>query len=129
MSVKNINILDLKKSLFDDNSNENKILLDVRSKAEHDIYGTPDYDKKLLIEINVTKPLEEKFQSGFTEKFLEQNISKDVKIFVICKSGVRSKFVCTLLQNIGYDCFNVQDGFDNGTENCWKANLPVKHIK
>lgn len=40
----------------------------------------------------------------------KEELSKDEKHFIICRSGARSGRVCEYLQSLGYDVINVEGG-------------------
>ena len=37
-------------------------------------------------------------------------LNKNIKYYIYCKSGIRSKKVCDLLRILGYDVINIIDG-------------------
>ena len=123
----NIGILKVKEQLYNNDQSFN-ILLDVRTKEECIKYGVPDYQNLIHIPIDIEKPLLKSEQLNFFIELDKQKISLNTNIFVICKAGIRSNFVCKTLAKRGYQCYNIVDGFYNSNKSCWKNNLPVKNI-
>lgn len=77
-------------------SGEKIIIVDVRSQIE---YITEHIEKSILIPLNQLSSIE------------EENIPKDVELYVICRSGSRSAFAVTMLHKMGYEkAINVYDG-------------------
>ena len=77
------------------------------------------------------------FDPGAHAVEIEQaGIAKDAPIFLLCRSGVRSKHAAILLTGLGYQhCYNVSGGFEGdkddsghrGKTGGWKfAGLPWK---
>jgi len=96
-------------------SGSKKILLDVRTEDEWDIYGKPDGEKLDLKTYFLTIKDE-----NFFNEFKDLLISKDCEILTMCKVGQRSQFVAQLLAKENYTCINISDGFDG-----WmSSNLP-----
>ena len=92
-----------------------KVLLDVRTEEEWNMFGKPDGEKLGLKTYFLTIKDE-----NFIYEFNKLLISKDCEIFTLCKVGQRSQFVAELLEKNNYDCVNISDGFDG-----WKrSNLP-----
>jgi rhodanese-related sulfurtransferase len=112
------------------------VLVDVRTAAEWNYVGLPD-----LSSVN-REVLCKEWQSypgmDRNEEFLAEiegiGIPKDAPIFLLCRSGVRSKNAAILLTAAGFEtCFNVTAGFEGdkddsghrGKINGWKhAGLP-----
>ena len=111
-------------------NNPKSVLLDVRTKEEWDQIGKPDGDKIGL----KTYFLSSQFQGriineNFVEEFKNLNIDKDCQVLIMCGSGNRSQRAAELLNEVGYNCLNVSDGFrGDGEEKIgWKNNqLPTK---
>jgi|TARA_B110000438_G_scaffold42608_1_gene42478 rhodanese-related sulfurtransferase len=92
-----------------------KVLLDVRTEEEWNMFGKPDGEKLGLKTYFLTIKDE-----NFVKEFNELLISKDCEVFTLCKVGQRSQFVAELLDKIDYNCINISDGFDG-----WKfSDLP-----
>ncbi len=70
------------------------ILLDVRTPQEHAQIRIPD---SILI------PLDEL-------RYAFQNLPKDKKIIVYCRSGERSAFATYFLRQMGYEAYNLAGG-------------------
>ena len=88
-------------------SGSKKILLDVRTEDEWDIYGKPDGEKLDLKTYFLTIKDE-----NFFNEFKDLLISKDHEVLTMCKVGQRSQFVAQLLEKNNYISINISDGFD-----------------
>ena len=108
-------------------------LLDVRTEAEWEQDGKPN-GKELglnthflsyLLDTDNGRVVNDKFEE--TLKSFE--INKDKVVFVMCKSGARSSKVAKLLDQKGFNTFNVVNGFicsEDVKPSCWKTSgLPV----
>jgi len=110
--IKQISSREIKEYLKTDSK---KILLDVRTEEEWNMFGKPDGEKLGLKTYFLTIKDE-----NFVKDFNELLISKDCEVFTLCKVGERSQFVAELLEKINYSCINISDGFDG-----WKySDLP-----
>lgn len=79
---------------------EDSILLDVRTKAEFDQCHMPNATHMDFL------------ADGFIDQL--ENLSKQKKYFVYCRSGRRSLRVCTWMRNSGFDndkIFNLDQGY------------------
>ena len=89
------------------------VLIDCRTKEEWQLLGTPDLSgvgkRAVLIEW-------QDFQGRVNEDFCDQVedvTDTDFPVYVICRSGGRSRSACEALINFGFEqCFNLKDGFD-----------------
>ena len=116
----------------------NSILIDVRTKPEWEFIGVPDLSSinKNVILISWQVYPEMKINHLFENQIIKSNITKDDKLFLICRSGNRSFNAGEFLSSASYKhCFNVMDGFEGdknmtsqrSTVNGWKYNnLPWK---
>jgi len=102
--IKQLISKEIKKYLKTDSK---KILLDVRTEEEWEMFGKPDGDKLGLKTYFLTIKDE-----NFLEEFKKFLINKDCEILTMCKVGQRSQFVAELLENDNYNCVNISDGFD-----------------
>lgn len=103
--------------------NTNSILIDVRSQTEWDKFGGPDLStiSKSVIKIYWLQIPKENRHQIFYDQILSQ-ITLEQQIYVICKSGIRSKDASEILLGHGFKVFNVISGVDG-----WRAiNLPWK---
>jgi rhodanese-related sulfurtransferase len=115
------------------------LLLDVRTLPEWQFTGTPDMSEAKGGFTTISWKMYPTFASN--PQFLEtlatvKDISKDIPIFCICRSGGRSLDAAIAATDAGYRyCFNVIGGFEGepdreghrGTEQGWKAaGLPWK---
>jgi len=113
------------------------VLVDVRTRAEWAYVGGPDLSslKRPVIQVEW-----QQFPTGTRNpKFAEELTAKGVRpehpVYLICRSGVRSRAAAELLAGLGYTTYNVSDGFEGqidgtghrGLLNGWKVDkLPWK---
>ena len=102
--------------------NPKTVLLDVRTKDEWNTIGKPSSDSLGIKTFFITISQE----PGFIEN-VKKEINKENKVLVICAAGGRSIIAASLLQNEGYEAYNVSDGFSgNGQDLGWKnSGLPT----
>jgi rhodanese-related sulfurtransferase len=112
------------------------VLIDVRTSAEWNYVGIPDLSS--LGKQALLLPWQEfpamTVNPEFTAQVAQSPIGQDTNIFLICRSGQRSRNAAAALTAAGYrNCFNVAAGFEGdkdpaghrGTTNGWKvAGLP-----
>jgi len=90
------------------------VLLDVRTTSEWFFVGNPDLSS---INKKVYQGEWVKFpgmapNAAFVEEFKALGIGTHQPVYIICRSGVRSKAAGQLLASHGYDTYNVADGFE-----------------
>lgn len=73
-------------------------VIDIRTKEEYDLGFLPHA-------INIPKKL---ILNGY-----DTYLHKNVKYYIYCQTGSRSKEVCELLSIIGYDVVDITDGYDS----------------
>lgn len=112
------------------------VLLDVRSSAEWAFVGEPDLSTLnqtlLRIEWQIFPGMQP--NPAFLEQFRAAGVDPTQPIYVVCRSGVRSRLAALLLAEQGYETWNVADGFEGqlSTQNHrgvggWRAvGLPWK---
>lgn len=114
----------------------NARLIDVRTQAEWTFVGVPDLasagKQVLLVSWQVFPTMAR--NGAFAEQIESHGVKKDDVIFLICRSGARSKAAAELLTSLGYQAaWNVTDGFEGPQDDTrhrgaiagWKAsNLP-----
>ena len=114
------------------------VLIDVRTKPEWNYVGLPDLStvnrEVLCCEWQVFPAMDR--NADFAAEIEQAGIAKDAPIFLLCRSGVRSKHAAILLTSQGYQrCYNVAGGFEGdkdesghrGKTGGWKfAGLPWK---
>lgn len=108
------------------------MLVDVRTQAEWTYVGVPDLSslRRPLIQVEW-----QHFPSGnrnprFAEQLAAHGIRSNNPLYLICRSGVRSKAAGELLAGLGYTSYNVAYGFEGqpdgqghrGTVNGWKVD-------
>jgi len=108
------------------------VLVDVRTDAEWAFVGLPDLSKLEKSPILVpwqTFP-DMRINPNFAEEVGAKGVRREQTVFLICRSGQRSRQAAMALSDAGYGpCFNVSDGFEGGhdaerhrgTTEGWKA--------
>jgi rhodanese-related sulfurtransferase len=115
---------------------ENALLIDVRTRPEWTFVGLPNLssaEKKVICVEWQTFPSME-LNAGFLEQVKAEAAARgttdDANLFVICRSGARSKSASIALASVGYKAaFNVAGGFEGdldgdrhrGSTSGWKA--------
>ena len=126
---------------------EHKILfLDVRTRAEVEVVGMPTVADANVPYMLMAEPMtwndewgsfkmvrNQNFLAAVKERLKEKGLTRDDKVFLMCRSGGRSASAADLLSEAGFtNVFSVVDGFEgdkakNGkrTLNGWKnSDLP-----
>ena len=111
-------------------------LVDVRTRAEWAFVGITDLSSigqaPLLIEWQSFPDMmvSESFQGTLDAALKEQGAEKDAQIFMMCRSGARSRSAAQAMTAMGYsNCFNIATGFEGdlnedgkrGVLGGWKA--------
>jgi len=100
-------------------TDEDAVLVDVRTRAEWTFVGLPDLstlNRRVLTVEWQTFP-DNRVDPGFVEK-LEglldaAGMSKSAELFFMCRSGARSRQAAERMADAGYTrCRNVKDGFE-----------------
>ena len=118
--IKQIKSSDIKEFV---KSNPKTVLLDVRTEDEWKTVGKPDTKDLGIKSFFITISQDQ----GFLDA-VKQSIDKKEQVLVICAAGGRSIVAANLLENEGYNTFNVLDGFSgNGQDPGWK-NLGLPSI-
>jgi len=122
-------------------SDENTILIDVRTQEENNFAGivdSSDFNQRMALiqwkcypDMKMNQKFGDELDSILTKNFKDKD---QVKILFMCRSGARSDQAAYFTTTKGYhNCFNVISGFEGdhnenkqrGTVNGWKAsNLP-----
>ena len=90
-------------------------LVDVRTPAEWSYVGTPDLSSvgKGLLRVSWQGYPGMALNPRFVEELAQSGISKDDSIFLLCRSGTRSRAAAEAMTALGYRrCYNVADGFE-----------------
>ena len=110
-------------------SDERAVLVDVRTLAEWNFVGLPDFARPVItIEWNL-------FPSGesnpdFLAQLRKAEVDDDQPVYFLCRSGARSAAAATAATAAGYGAaFNIAGGFEGdpdadghrGSVNGWKA--------
>ena len=109
-------------------------LVDVRTQPEWTYVGVPDLTatgKPIILLSWQVYPTNAR-NEAFAAQLASQGVTTDTPLYLICRSGVRSRAAAEHLLQQGYaKCFNVQDGFEGpadphrhrGLTAGWKAAL------
>ena len=114
-------------------SEPDAVLLDVRTVPEWQFVGVPNLTPlgKEVVPISWAHyPATP--NTGFVDQVRAAGLGEEQPIYVICRSGARSRSAAAALQAAGFKhCYNVTDGFEGGTDGAghrlggWKgAGLP-----
>jgi len=92
----------------------NAVLLDVRTRSEWTFVGGPDLAtlQRSVVQIEWQSFPGMARNAAFTDAFLAHGIGKEQPIYIICRSGVRSRAAAEALAGLGYTTYNVADGFE-----------------
>ncbi len=100
-------------------NNANSVLIDVRTRAEWTFVGLPDLEKigKRVLTVEWQTSPENRIDAAFPERLANvldaAGAKKEVELFFVCRSGVRSRMAAEAMANAGYGrCRNVADGFE-----------------
>ena len=90
------------------------VLVDVRTRAEWAYVGGPDLASlgKPVVQVEWLMFPTMENNPGFLEQLRERGVMPDRTIYLICRSGVRSRQAAELLALHGYATYNVADGFE-----------------
>lgn len=113
----------------------NSVLLDVRTRPEWQFVGVPDLRGigKQTLFLSWQDYPDMAIRDDFVDAVRAEGIAPDQEIFVICRSGARSRSAAIALTAAGFIAWNVSDGFEGpldggghrGREVGWKAaDLP-----
>lgn len=139
MNVKEINVLESWSLLKEEH---NSLLIDVRSQEEFIFVGFPCLDilgkKPILLPWRTYPGME--INNNFVDDLRSSlgsnsNFDENSKLLFICRSGFRSLEAASHVLELGFDCYNVKNGFEGDLNkkgqrsglNGWKFNnLPWK---
>lgn len=108
------------------------VLVDVRTDAEWAFVGLPDLSEigKGPVLVPWQSFPDMQINPNFAVEVGAKGIGREQTIFLICRSGQRSRRAAMALSDAGYGpCFNISDGFEGGhdaerhrgTTEGWKA--------
>jgi rhodanese-related sulfurtransferase len=109
-------------------SNNNAVMVDVRTRAEWAFVGVPAVERMATISWQQFPSMQ--VNEEFVAAVKEFGISNTADIYLICRSGSRSAAAASLLTESGFtSCYNVAEGFEGdldegrhrGKTNGWKA--------
>ncbi len=118
-------------------SNEQAVLVDVRTRAEWSFVGLPDLraigKEPILSEWQSFPPSgpRPEFVADVSDLLAKKGLDQNAPIYFLCRSGARSQAAAIALTQAGYtQCFNISDGFEGpldadghrGTQSGWKAS-------
>jgi rhodanese-related sulfurtransferase len=90
------------------------VLIDVRTRAEWTYVGGPDLSglNKTVGQVEWLTFPAMKQNPRFLQDFRALRITPQQTVYLICRSGVRSRHAAELLAKHGYTTWNVADGFE-----------------
>lgn len=108
-------------------SDPSAFLVDVRTRAEWAFVGIPDLESigktPIFLEWQVFPEMgvNEDFQATLQTALKESGAGQDAKLYMLCRSGVRSRSAAQAMTADGYDnCFNVATGFEGNLDETGK---------
>ena len=100
-------------------SDASSALIDVRTRAEWTFVGLPDLKQigKQILTVEWQTSPDNRIDAAFPERLAivldAAGAKKEVELFFVCRSGVRSRMAAEAMANAGYGrCRNVADGFE-----------------
>lgn len=95
------------------------VLVDVRTVPEWQFVGVPDLapvsKEALFVEWQAYPEM--KVNEGFVAAVEAKGVSKDQPIYLLCRSGVRSKAAAKALTAAGFQaCYNILEGFEGNAD-------------
>lgn len=96
-------------------SDEKSVLIDVRTVPEWQFVGVPDLSAvgKDVLFIEWQHYPEMKINEGFADAVRAAGVAEDQPVYLLCRSGVRSKAAAKALTAAGYRfAYNVAEGFE-----------------
>ncbi len=96
--------------------NDDVVMIDVRTQAEWN-NGIPEIPEKVIC-LSLLIGAQMKPNVNFLDDFKILDLPLSTKIIFICKSGRRSREAASIISNIGYECYNLDGGFE-----AWKRTL------
>lgn len=91
------------------------ILVDVRTEPEWQFVGLPDVSglSRPLIRVSWQVYPAMNVNSAFVDAVRAEGVDDDAPVFLICRSGQRSRHAAIALTAAGFSrCYNVADGFE-----------------
>lgn len=135
--IEDVSVTEVWKRLSSDAAS---VLIDVRTRAEWAYVGLPDLSgigKQVIMVEWQTFPdnrIDPVFVANLTEALDAAGVEKSAELFIICRSGGRSRMAAVVMAEAGYACCrNVAEGFEGhldasrhrGRTSGWKvAGLP-----
>ncbi len=90
------------------------VLVDVRTRAEWAFVGGPDLSQLgksvVQVEWQVFPTMER--NPRFVKELQAQRVTPGQLIYIICRSGIRSRDAAEWLARLGYTTYNVAEGFE-----------------
>ncbi len=116
---------------------ESAVLVDVRTRAEWSYVGLPDLSslKRPVIQVEWQSFPGGERNPAFVDEVIARGVGPERPVYLLCRSGVRSRAAAEALAARGYTTYNITDGFEGqidaaghrGVGNGWKvAGLPWK---
>lgn len=90
------------------------VLVDVRTCAEWAFVGGPDLSAlgKLVVQVEWQVFPTMAHNPRFLEELQAQGVTPQQPVYLLCRSGVRSRYAAERLAEQGYTTYNVADGFE-----------------
>lgn len=96
-------------------SDPDAVLVDVRTTPEWQFVGVPDLTAldRAAVFVEWQSYPEMNVNDGFVDEVKAQGVRPDQTVYLLCRSGVRSKAAAKALTQAGFRrCFNISEGFE-----------------
>jgi len=88
------------------------VIVDVRTPKEWSEVGKPYIKGKKTIFLSLLQQPDMSPNPHFVSDFMMLDIPHSKKLLFICKSGGRSGMAAKICSELGYECYNIADGFE-----------------
>jgi rhodanese-related sulfurtransferase len=91
------------------------VLIDVRTVPEWQFVGVPDLSDlgRDALFVEWQRYPEMKINDGFVDEVRAKGVGEDQPVYLLCRSGVRSKAAAKALTAAGFRvCYNISEGFE-----------------
>ena len=95
-------------------TDDQSVLIDVRTQAEWVFVGTPDLGElgREVIKIEWQSFPGMFRNQNFVDQVMSEGLAPERPLYLICRSGARSRQAAILLAQHGFSTYNVADGFE-----------------
>jgi len=90
---------------------DDTMLVDVRTEAEWQEVGVIDMPHKVIL-LSLLLGQDRELNLNFLSDLQQLGLPLSTKLIFLCKSGGRSAHAANMAAGLGYECYNVADGYD-----------------